>query len=207
MNIKAPLKKFIVLIKLSGQINIENTLVTKMKKYLSYILIFTGVFFLSCSAKYNAINSTLKINQLIGKVDDIRLIDERKDITDRDLKIPTITFPGQNDNISPKLTPENISNINFEIIKHFTQTMNKYIVNVYVQKGIKGFKAKTFTEIEYVECDIKIELIDDNKNSRSCTSSDFLQVKSLDASKNYTNLLFQKSIINAIHKCLENIKE
>jgi hypothetical protein len=180
-----------------------------MNKYVSYIIIFHLVLFSSCSTKYKAINSStrLKINQIIGKVDTIRVIDERKDITDRNLKIPTFTFPGQNDNISPKLTPDNISYINSEINMHFTQTMNKYFVNIYIQKGIKGFKAKTFTEVEYVECEIKVELIDENKNLRSCSSTDFLQVKSLDASKNYTNLLFQKSLTNAINKCLENIKK
>jgi len=137
-----------------------------------------------------------------GIVKDITIEDARQNVVTRNIKIPRGTFPGMKDEIAQTLSETTLQIIKGEINKQFnTKTDREYLINLKLNKGIIGFKANAFNEMEYTDVEIEITAIDQNNKEIKCSSKVSLEIKSLDASPEYLFILFNRTITNAIHKC------
>mgnify|MGYP006000963167 CR=1 FL=1 len=73
-------------------------------------------------------------------------------------------------------------------------------------KGFKEFSASAFNEREHVQFDTKITVLNlSNNQIKSCSSTAFFEVKSMDASHKFMNKIYLKAMRNAIYKCFEKL--
>jgi hypothetical protein len=175
-----------------------------MKYSQFFILVVLAISISGCAIKKTILTSMPQDNNIIldGKPISLEIIDLRNEITERQLKIPIMTWPGQKDKVQPPLTDFQRKLIEDQILIHFNQSDKELKVKCKIDEGYKEFTARAFHEREYVQFDIKIELLDTRNNViRYCTSSAFFEVKSLDASNNFIDELYNKAIITSINEC------
>jgi hypothetical protein len=174
-------------------------------KYTQFVLLVALVVSLSgCAAKKNILTSMPQDNNILleGKPINVEIIDLRSEITQRQLRIPIMTWPGQKDKVQPPLTDFHRKLIEDQILLHFNQSNQEFKVKCIIEEGFQEFTAHALHEREYVQFDIKIELLDTRDNViKYCTSTAFFEVKSLDASNSFIDELYNKVIITSINEC------
>lgn len=176
-----------------------------LKKFKSIKLLLVLPLFIisSCGSKSNLINTNPYENKNIitGNVIEVTITDLRKDISNKEIKIPLLTFPGMKEEVSPILQENTIKVIKDEIVKQFSGNSDtSYNVEIKIVDGKVGFKASAFNEKEYTNVEIEIITTDQFKNTKNYKSNEYLEIKSIDASKAYLQKLFERGFINAIHK-------
>jgi|GEM_PF-2872465 len=178
---------------------------SNLKKDISIKLLLLLTLFIisSCGSKSNLININPYENKNIitGNVNEVTITDLRKDVSNKEIEIPLLSFPGMIEEVSPILH-ENITKvIKEEIAKQFSANSDTvYNVEIKIIDAKVGFKASAFNEKEYTNIDIEIITIDQFKNMKRYKSNEYLEIKSLDASTAYLQKLFERGFINAIHK-------
>ena len=180
-------------------------------KYSQFvILVVLAISISGCATKRAILTPMPQDNNILleGKPIDIEIIDLRNEITQRQLRIPIMTWPGQKDKIQPPLTDFQRKLIEENILLHFNQSNQEFKVKCKIDEGFQEFTAHAFHEREYVQFDIKIELLDTRDNViKYCTSSAFFEVKSLDASNNFIGELYDKAIITSINECFVKLAD
>jgi len=180
-------------------------------KYSQFvILVVLAISISGCATKRAILTSMPQDNNIMleGKPIDIEIIDLRNEITQRQLRIPIMTWPGQKDKIQPPLTDFQRKLIEENILLHFNQSNQEFKVKCKIDEGFQEFTAHAFHEREYVQFDIKIELLDTRDNViKYCTSSAFFEVKSLDASNKFIGELYDKAIITSINECFVKLAD
>ena len=180
-------------------------------KYSQFvILVVLAISISGCATKRAILTSMPQDNNIMleGKPIDIEIIDLRNEITQRQLRIPIMTWPGQKDKIQPPLTDFQRKLIEENILLHFNQSNQEFKVKCKIDEGFQEFTAHAFHEREYVQFDIKIELLDTRDNViKYCTSSAFFEVKSLDASNKFIGELYNKAIIASINECFVKLAD
>ncbi|HOI79857.1 MAG TPA: hypothetical protein PLI30_09665 [Petrimonas sp.] len=175
-------------------------------KYGYYVILLAlAISIAGCATKKSILTSVPQNSniRLDGKPITIEITDLRNKTTQKQLRIPTITLPGQKDKVHPALTDYQRKLINEQILLHFNQSDPELKVKCTILEGFQAFTAYAFHEREYVQVDIKIELLDPESNILEYgTSTAFFEVKSLDASNEFINELYHKAIRTAIHDCL-----
>jgi hypothetical protein len=175
-----------------------------MKYYHFFTLITLAISISGCASKKAILTSIPQGNNIVldGKPINIEIIDLRNQITQKQLRIPIMTLPGQKDKVFPALTDYQRKLVEDQIVLHFNQSNQEFKVKCTINEGFQEFTAHAFHEREYVQFDIKIELLDPNDNVlKYCTSSAFFEVKSMDASNVFINELYNKAIITSINEC------
>jgi len=180
-------------------------------KYSQFvILVVLAISISGCATKRAILTPMPQDNNILleGKPIDIEIIDLRNEITQRQLRIPIMTWPGQKDKIQPPLTDFQRKLIEENILLHFNQSNQEFKVKCKIDEGFQEFTAHAFHEREYVQFDIKIELLDTRDNViKFCTSSAFFEVKSLDASNKFIGELYDKAIITSINECFVKLAD
>jgi len=180
-------------------------------KYSQFvILVVLAISISGCATKRAILTPMPQDNNILleGKPIDIEIIDLRNEITQRQLRIPIMTWPGQKDKIQPPLTDFQRKLIEENILLHFNQSNQEFKVKCKIDEGFQEFTAHAFHEREYVQFDIKIELLDTRDNViKYCTSSAFFEVKSLDASNKFIGELYDKAIITSINECFVKLAD
>lgn len=177
---------------------------------LKYLLLFC-----LCSS---LVGCSLKKSYLIDKFDykeaffsniliqSISIEDNRADTTNREIKIPTLSWPGKEDTVKPELSQEHKELIKEEIFKHVGNEGKKLHVTATVTRGEQTFTSNWSGEHEYARFAIKINFTD-GYSYQQASGDAFLKVRSMDASKEYLEQLYRKVIREAIHKCFMELKE
>ena len=132
-------------------------------KYSQFvILVALAILISSCATKKAILTSMTQDDNILlgGKPVNIEIIDIRNEITKRQLRIPIMTWPGQKDKVQPPLTDSQRKFIEDQILLHFNQSDQELKVKCKINEGFKEFTAHAFHEREYVQFDIKIELLD-----------------------------------------------
>ena len=180
-------------------------------KYSQFvILVVLAISISGCATKRAILTSMPQDNNIMleGKPIDIEIIDLRNEITQRQLRIPIMTWPGQKDKIQPPLTDFQRKLMEENILLHFHQSNQELKVKCKIDEGFQEFTAHAFHEREYVQFDIKIELLDTRDNViKYCTSSAFFEVKSMDASNKFIGELYNKAIITSINECFVKLAD
>jgi len=173
------------------------------------LFISCALFIVGCASKNAFLNQDFAAEKIEIKATaaEVHIMDNRKSITDRRLKIPSLSLPGQRDKIEPTLTDSQIQMIKAETAKYFVGGNKTVIVNVTIFQGSQGFNAGWLREKETVEFEIGIDLLEANSKQLLAAGSGYatFEVKSIDASQGYTNKLFDKAIQTSIYKCLEKM--
>ncbi len=137
----------------------------------------------------------------------IRIVDNRESVTDRMLNIPTFSWPGQHDKISPLFTETHKKLVEDEIRKHMNGTGVKVDVIVYIENAFKEFKANWMGEHERTEVQLKIHFLDGLHTPYliSAFGHAVYEVSSWDASHEFTEELYQNAIRACIKKALREV--
>ena len=181
-----------------------------MRKFILITSTLLIVLLSGCASKHAILNQNYETRQVIipGKLVGINIIDQRQEVTTEKIKLPTISFPGKVNKVSPELTSEQEQLITNQIKSYFTNNDRALSVNCYIIEGFQEFSAHTFYEREYVQCDVKIELTDQSNDIlKYCTSSFFIEAKSVDATYAYMNKIYEKAIRTSIYKCFEKLDD
>lgn len=176
--------------------------------YLSKAINVVALFFIltifsGCVSKYNLIYKNPYENtiRVTGAVKEITITDLRKNVSNREVEIPATTFPGMNDEVSKMLNESTNTLIKNEVAKQFSANSDTtYNVEVRLIRGTIGFRAYAFSEKEYTDIEIEILAKDQFDNSKTFKSSIYIEVSSYDASPKFLLMLFERGLINAIHK-------
>lgn len=179
-------------------------------KTMSVVVLFSILItFTGCSRKYNLLkqNPYENTTRITGNIKEIIITDLRQNISNREINIPIVTFPGMKDEISQSLQESTKTLIKDEITKQFSADSDiSYIVEVKLIRGIIGFRAYALSEKEYTDIAIEILAIDQFNNKKIFNSTIYLEVKSSDASPYYVHLLFERALVNAIHRSFKDIE-
>lgn len=181
-----------------------------MKNKLLIILALGSLMLSGCGSKYSILSTNYEVEkiQIENKLSEVIIIDKRVNVTDRKIKLPFISFPWQHDKVSPTLTGEQKQMIKEQVQTYFSGKGESVNVKCIIVQGYKEFTAHVFHEREYVQVDIRVELLDlDNNIIKHCTSSVFFEAKSLDATYKYINKIYNKAIRTSIYKCFKKLKE
>ncbi len=181
-----------------------------MQNRLLVFLALITFFFSGCVSKHTTLSTNYAVENL--KIENnliaIEIIDNREDVSEREIYLSPISFPGQHDKVSQELTKDQEQMINSQIQSFFTGSGEDIIVKCEILKGYKEFTAHFLSEREYAQFDIKITLLDSENNIISqCTSSAFSEVKALDATYNSINRLYNRALKTSIHKCFEKLQK
>lgn len=139
-------------------------------------------------------------------VQSISYVDERRDVEDRALKIPSFSWPGKKDAVIPALSSQHKEVIWNEIKKHLAGEGIKSDFTVYVTKGEQKFEMKWNGEHEYTRFAVKLE-ISNSSGVKKLFGEAWLEVTSITASSDYMEQLYEKAIREAVHKCFLSLKE
>jgi len=129
--------------------------------------------------------------------------DVRKDKNGQDLQVPNIYFK-KHDNIADAvLTDERRHMIEGFVTDRFAGT-DPVIALVEITTGTQRFTSGLM-EKESVDSKIKVTLIDVESNSKFiwATGDAWFEVKSIDASKEYLDKLYDKAVRASLYKALE----
>lgn len=140
---------------------------------------------------------------LSGVVVDVEIEDVRQDTTSRELRVPTFSFPWNDDEIQPALTPDHRAFIESEIRKYFAEG-DELTVRVAIIKAAKRFKANWMSEGEEAECELSVELMRGGSDSRQrgFVGGAVIKMQSLDASASKIDEIYLKVIAASIEKCM-----
>jgi hypothetical protein len=172
-------------------------------------LFLSLIFFSGCVAKSSLVNTNPYVIKKIiqGNVNEIKITDLRKEVTNKEIVIPILTFPGMKDETSLSIQEKTLEILKKEVTKHFSAIKDTtYNVEIKIIKGLVGFKAYVFSEKEFTDVDINILTTDQFGNTKHYNSRVYLEVKSLDASRKYLQNLFERALINAIYKGFEGVE-
>ena len=139
----------------------------------------------------------------------IEISDLRQHTTDREIKIPFFSWPGQSDKIRPILTSEHKHLIDTEIRKHVTSSGIPVKIHVSIEEAYKEFSATWITENEHVEIQMKIDIYDEIHTPylMSAFGNSIYDMTSIDASPEYIEKLYQKALRSGIKKAFHEISK
>ncbi|MCP4582072.1 MAG: hypothetical protein GY839_10665 [candidate division Zixibacteria bacterium] len=141
-------------------------------------------------------------------IDNVAVIDDRPEISYRDIEIPTMSWPWTEDIVCPPLSKAQEELIINEVARHTTESGKKVNAVVYIVEGEKRFEGLIWGELEYVRVNLKINLYDSMHQPfyLSVSSDTFFEVKSFDASDDYIEQLYCKAIRYSIFQCFKQFK-
>ncbi len=141
--------------------------------------------------------------QLPGIVVDIEIEDARQDTTNRELRVPALSFPWSDDEVQPALTPAQREFIESEISKYFSGG-DELSAKVVIMQGVKRFVANWFSEGEEVECELTIDLMREGVRlgGGSLVGAATIKVKSFDAGASTIDDMYLKVIAACIDQCM-----
>lgn len=177
---------------------------------LNYLLLFClCASLVGCGIKKSYLIDKFDYNEAFFSnilIQSISIDDTRAETTSRVIKIPTLSWPGKQDTVKPELTQEQKELIKEEIFKHVGGQGKKVHVTATVTRGEQTFSTNWSGEHEYARFAIKINFTD-GYSYQQASGDAFLQIRSMDASKEYIEQLYRKVIREAVHKCFMELKE
>lgn len=166
---------------------------------LCFIGLLTFFLFSGCAAKKGLLNEIdsktepYENSMLCGQIENIEVIDKRIGVTDDNLEIPFISWPGQKDEIRPPLTQQLEFLILDEITNRSLDTGKIYSIEVNILEGLQRFEATWRSEKEYVKWKIEM-LLQSTEGTASSVSDLEYFASSIDASHEFIDQLYTKTL-------------
>lgn len=146
--------------------------------------------------------ATLPPAPLCGSVSTVRIEDERAGVSDRPLRIPTMSAAGQLDEARPELTDALRTAIREEVTRRVQAGSGEYEVAVRLLEGVQRFGARWHSEEESVRWVVQVR-IDGGRGRASAEQEVEYAVRSLDASRSYTERLYEAALRYAVAGALD----
>lgn len=136
------------------------------------------------------------------KLIDVEVKDNRSNISERPIDLPLLSFPGQHDNVSPVLSQTLEDSIKQQVRSYsIAQMPQKVTARITILKVEQGFEATMFSEVESADCEVRIELIDENNKLLHQSTGEFsYQSSSMDATHKHINALYRTVLHIAIYR-------
>ena len=164
--------------------------------------------FCGCAAKSGFLKDDFSYGSAyIGDISmrSLTITDTRKDASDRLLNPEFFAKSGTSDRVSPVLTQEQKELIGSEILKYTGKNGRLYDITVYVEKGEKAVRSAWPSKYETVNVSLKIRLTD-GKDEKAGSGDMTLEVKSLKATDEYLEEMYQKALRQCVHECFAALK-
>lgn len=173
-------------------------------------------FFVGCTAKKKLledIDSDIHKYQstvLCGELSEIEILDNRVGISQNELDIPFISWPGQESEIRPPLTQRQRDTVYFELQQRTTGAGDSYSLDVAIIEGVQRFEADWRSEKEHVKWEIEMILQNPDGIVSASSEVDYF-ARSMDASNKYATELYNKTfrlgILSAFSKTINTIPD
>ncbi|WP_319500405.1 hypothetical protein [uncultured Draconibacterium sp.] len=174
---------------------------------LSLILLLTlsGCYNKFLSFVYN--DKEIRVVRLHGKYPEIEIFDLRQQISGREIKTPGLfAMPGWHDKVYPKLTEEHKKEIIKGVNRQFTNEGENYKVTCILRNSMQKINVRLFKNRYFATVELEVFLNDDNdKLIDSYRTIEYVEYKTGSMIKDNINLLYNKALRNAVHKCFINL--
>jgi len=137
-----------------------------------------------------------------------RILDLRNKISEKPMKMSNFALPGTKEKVEPELTDAQRQLMESEVRRYLTETADPINLDLRIHRGEKRFETKWTREVETVELEIEVILVDRDtvQSVGSARGSSLYYVTSIDASPDYTEKLYQKSIRAALYHAFRSLK-
>jgi hypothetical protein len=139
---------------------------------------------------------------LCGTVTEVAIEDERRGVSDRPLRIPTMSARGQQDEARPELTEALRTAVREEVTRRVGQGAAGYEVQVRIMEGVQRFQASLTSESESVRWVTEVRL-SGSRGSATAEQEVEYAVRSLDASREFTKRLFESALRYSVAGALD----
>lgn len=182
-----------------------------IKRFFSLLFIAaTHSLFLSCAS----VRQTPKILDedvpnvnLAYQVQHVEIVDNRRNVSAGEMKIPTFSTPKSYTKHSPAVTVEHREQIEGFIKNNLKGSGPSVQAIVILVDAYKEFSATAMTEIERGHVKMEIDLYDlaTDKQLISCESMAEFGVQSIDADQEKMEKIYRYSLRQAVYKCFKSI--
>ena len=138
-----------------------------------------------------------------GTVSELEIVDQRQGVSERDLRVPTFSRPGQRDEVRPPLSDTLRSVIADEVGRRVRGTPTPVAVAVRITEGVQGFRARSMAEQETVRWAVELSVRSVHGNVTATTELEAL-IQSGDASLAFVERLSAETLRGAVAQALEH---
>ena len=138
-------------------------------------------------------------------MDSFSIVDERKDVSAMQPIAGFFAKPGTRSEASPPLSKVQRSLIKSEILKYIDNKGDRYNITVYIVKAQKAFRSAWPRKYETAAVALKIKFKGEDGVSIYAAET-LLEVKSIKATDEYIEKLYQKAIKDCIYDCFVTMK-
>ncbi|MGE5437622.1 MAG: hypothetical protein ACM3O3_10375 [Syntrophothermus sp.] len=171
------------------------------------ILTLTGCYQKFLNFVYN--DREIEIVRIHGKYPKIEIFDLRQQISEQEIKRPgSFAMPGWKAMAYPKMTEEHKKEITIGINRQFTNEGENYKVTCILRNSMQKISVRFLNYQLFTTVDLEVFLYNDkNKLIDSYRTIEYLDYKSGSILKDDIDLLYNKALRNAVHKCFINFKK
>jgi hypothetical protein len=137
-----------------------------------------------------------------GTVSGLEIVDAREGVSERDLRIPTLTTRGQRDEVRPPLSDTLRSIIADEVRRRVRGTAEPVAVTVRVTEGVQRFNARLMAEQETVRWVVEVSMKSVHGNVAASGDME-TTAQSIDASLKFVNQLSAETLRGTVAQALE----
>ncbi len=138
-----------------------------------------------------------------GTVSGLEIVDAREGVSERDLRIPTLTTRGQRDEVRPPLSDTLRSIIADEVSRRVRGAAEPVAVTVRVTEGVQRFNARLMAEQETVRWAVEVSMKSVHGNVAASGDMETTS-QSIDASLKFVNQLSAETLRGTVAQALEH---
>lgn len=139
---------------------------------------------------------------LCGTVVEVAIEDARRGVSDRPLRIPAMSSRGQQDEARPELTAALRTAVREEVTRRVGQGAAGYQVQVRILEGVQRFQASMTSESESVRW-VTVVHLSGSRGRAAAEQEVEYAVRSLDASRDFTERLFESALRYSVAGALD----
>ena len=137
-----------------------------------------------------------------GKVETLTIVDEREGVSERDLRVPLLSRPGQNDEVRPPLSDSVRQVIEGEVRRRIRGDAEPVAVTVKITEGVQRFRSRTLVEQESVRWGVEVSLKSVHGHVAAGGEMEAL-AQSRDASLGFVERLSSEALRGSVAQALE----
>lgn len=170
------------------------------------MLSLTGCYQKFLNFVYN--DREIEVVRIHGKYPEIKIFDLRPQNSVQEIKNPgSFAMPGWKAMAYPKMTEENKREISIGINRQFTNEGENYKVTCVLLNSLEKISVRFLNYKLFATVDLEVFLYDNkDKLIDSFRTIEYLECKTGTLLKNDIDLVYNKALRNAVHKCFINFK-
>lgn len=181
-----------------------------MTTKFAFLFILAALLLSGCNNKfydflyYDQYLQDIKISGYVSAID---IIDYRRQDAIKDIDFENTKYTNHEIFVHPPLTNKHKELIDLELRYYFTNSGKKLKVTCYIVNTVKKITRSFFGKREFVQVEMSMAIYDENSKLLDfSTTTSSLEHKAEMSVKYELDLMFKKTIRNAIYQCFDEFK-